>query len=82
MASDRCPRCGGFDPSIPRRQVLEADGFYCTPLGCDAWTVTHRLTKQGPKPIRVDGRADLRVATGPDSNSPHNHEEQGTQDGA
>jgi hypothetical protein len=34
----------------------------CNPLSCDAWTFTHRLTKEGPKPIRSDGRADLRPA--------------------
>lgn len=49
-----CPRCGGRNPSLPRTEER-----YCTPLSCDAWTFTARLTKDGPKPVRLDGRADL-----------------------
>lgn len=53
-----CPVCGGVNPS----HDLGGDPRYCTPLSCSAWTFTHRLTKQGLKPIRRDGRADLKVA--------------------
>jgi hypothetical protein len=52
-----CPVCGGVDPSL----TLAEGERYCTPLSCSAWTFTHRLTKQGPKPIRADGRADLKA---------------------
>lgn len=52
-----CPVCGGVDPAL---ELAEGER-YCTPLSCSSWTFTARLTKQGPKPIREDGRADLRA---------------------
>ena len=48
----RCPVCGGYDPFGP-------DEPKCSVLKCSAWVVTDRLTKQGKKPLRPDGRADL-----------------------
>lgn len=55
-----CPRCHGVSPFAEGVSELRKR---CTPLTCDAWTFTHRLTKEGPKPIRKDGRADLKVAS-------------------
>ena len=57
-----CPVCGNYNPSLSRDEIPE-DAHYCTPITCSAWTVTDRLTKQGRKPIRPDGRADLRAAS-------------------
>lgn len=56
-----CPRCGGYDPAVPWSDLPEG-ARYCTPLSCDSWTMIARLTKEGQKPVRPDGRADLRVA--------------------
>ena len=61
-----CPRCGGYDPGL---SLIPSGARYCTPLSCDSWHFTHRLTKQGPKPIRRDGRADLRAASGGETTS-------------
>jgi hypothetical protein len=61
-----CTRCQGYDPSVARCDLPEG-ASYCTPLRCDAWSVTHRLTKQGLKPVRSDGRADLREVSNVDS---------------
>jgi hypothetical protein len=55
-----CPTCGNYNSSLPRHEIPDG-ARYCTPLSCDSWTFTARLTKQGPKPVRQDGRADLRV---------------------
>lgn len=55
-----CPRCHGVSPFAENVSPLRKR---CTPLTCDAWTFTARLTKDGPKPIRLDGRADLKVVT-------------------
>jgi hypothetical protein len=57
-----CPTCGGFNPAIPRDE-LPPDRRYCTPLSCGEWTITHRLTKQGKKPLAPDGRAVHEVTT-------------------
>ncbi len=57
-----CPYCGGVNPAVPRDELREGER-YCTPLSCSAWTFTARLTKQGPKPVRADGRADLKEAS-------------------
>lgn len=53
-----CPTCGlavafseADDGVQPTRNPLRSPG---------CWTVTARLTKQGQKPLRRDGRADLR----------------------
>ena len=54
-----CPRCGGLEPFHPE---TPKDAKVCTPISCAAWTFTARLTKEGQKPIRPDGRADLRAA--------------------
>jgi hypothetical protein len=54
-----CPECGGHEPFHPD---TPKDAKLCTPLSCSAWTVTARLTKQGQKPLKPDGRADLRAA--------------------
>jgi len=58
FAPQVCPRCHGVSPFAEGVSELRKR---CTPLTCDAWTFTHRLTKEGPKAIRRDGRADLRV---------------------
>lgn len=58
MTTIICPRCHGYDPAVSRVELPEG-ARYCTPLSCDAWTITHRLTKGGKKPLRPDGRADL-----------------------
>lgn len=57
-----CPACGGLEPFHP---LTPSDARVCTPLSCSAWKFTHRLTKDGPKAIREDGRADLRIAEAP-----------------
>lgn len=59
MTAPICPRCGGYEPFHPE---TPRDARCCTPITCDAWTFTHRLTKQGKKPLRPDGRADLVIA--------------------
>jgi hypothetical protein len=59
MTAIICPRCHGYDPGVSRDKLPEG-ARYCTPLSCDAWTVTARLTKQGEKPLAPDGRAALR----------------------
>ena len=56
----RCPSCGGYDPFDPR---TPEEGPNCTPITCSAWKFTARLTKQGPKPVRPDGRAALSVVS-------------------
>ena len=53
-----CPLCGGYNPGLSRDEIPEG-ARYCTPLFCSAWTYTARLTKQGTKPLRPDGRAAL-----------------------
>jgi hypothetical protein len=65
--SPRCPVCGRpgpFDDTVPRERPR------CTPLSCSSWKITHRLTKQGAKPVRSDGRADLGEAATPSPQAP------------
>jgi len=56
--SKRCPKCGlvlVFSDADDGTQPT------CNPLRSpDCWRVEARLTKQGPKPLRLDGRADLK----------------------
>lgn len=55
-----CPKCG---LAVAFSEADDGTAPTCNPLRSpDCWHITARLTKQGKKPLRRDGRADLRQA--------------------
>jgi len=58
-----CPKCGLV---VAFSEADDGTRPTCNPLRSpDCWRVEARLTKQGAKPLRRDGRADLSAL--PDS---------------
>lgn len=59
-----CPKCG---LAVAFSAADDGIAPTCNPLRSpDCWNIVARLTKQGQKPLRRDGRADLRQAGCPD----------------